>query len=361
MSPRSESVTEDATDHVETPPSKKAKSKKPGIPKDDTKAIRERQEAAIAQILPDTRNHPVLYRGVVQHIERNNLRNGWAKTQLNSTFQHWIKVSPLTARPELEWLLAALAVHASFEPLTLRFLDEVKKRGLEEWAEKQLKKQDPLSSTPVPVEPKTPQQAPHIKTEPGIDSRRLQATPGGARPGQGNSTVLPSIETGIGGTMKRTAPVHPAQPANKRASVFTNQAFSLAGVGGYAGPPVAPQRIVLRDTGTQTDDNISLGNVIEPMLKATEAMTGSKEKLDQHTLALQEHNRVMEEHNRLLSQLLARVPGAQIRPVDNMPRHQFQPQAQEIVSLQQVNHQPRTYFYHPGRESGNSGQMFTFD
>ncbi|KAF5687316.1 hypothetical protein FDENT_5338 [Fusarium denticulatum] len=361
MSPGSESVTEDATDHVETPPAKRAKSRKPGISKDDTKAIRERQEAAIARILPDTANHPALYRGVVQQIERNNLRNGWAKTQLNGTFQHWIKVSPWTARPELEWLLAALAVHASFKPLNLKFMDEVKKRGLKEWAEKQLKKEDPLSSAPVPAEPTTPQQAPQVKTEPGIESRRLQTTPGGARSVQGNSTILPSIETGIGGTLKRTAPVHPAQPANKRASLFTNQAFSPAGVSGYAGPSVAPQRIVLRDTGTQTEDNISLGNVVEPMLKATEAMTGSKEKLDQHTLALQEHNRVMEEHNRLLSQLLARVPGTQIRPVDNMPRHQFQPQAQEIVSLQHVNHQPRTYFYHPGRESGNSGQMFTFD
>ncbi|KAI1025576.1 hypothetical protein LB503_006693 [Fusarium chuoi] len=361
MSPRSESVTEDATDHVETPPSKKARIRNPGISKDDTKAIRERQEAAIAQIHPDTKNHPVLYKGVVQHIERNNLRNGWAKTQLNGTFQHWSRVSTLTARPDLEWLLAALAVHASFEPLNLKFMDEVKKRGLKEWVEKQLKNQDPLSSTPTPAEPTTPQQAPQIKTEPGIDSRRLQATPGGARAGQGNNTVLPSIETGTGGTLKRAAPVHPAQPANKRASVLTNQAFSPAGVSSYAGPPVAPQRIVLRDQGTQTDDNVSWGNVVEPMLKATDAMTGSKEKLDGHTLALQEHNRVMEEHNRLLSQLLARVPGAQIRPVDNMPRHQFQPQAQEIVPLQQVNHQPRTYFYHPGRDSGNSGQMFTFD
>ncbi|KAF5988055.1 hypothetical protein FBULB1_1696 [Fusarium bulbicola] len=361
MSPRSESVTEDTTDHVETPPSKKARVKKPGISKNDTKAIRERQEAAIAQILPDTKNHPVLYRGVVQQIERNNLRNGWVKTQFNSTFQHWNKVSPSTARPDLEWLLTALAVHASFEPLNLKFVDEVKKRGLKEWAGKQLKKKDPLSSSPVPAEPKTPQQAPQIKTEPGIDSRRLQTTPGGARPGQGNSTVLPSIETGTGGTLKRTAPVHPAQPANKRASVFTNQAFFPAGVSSYAGSPVAPQRIVLRDTGTQTEDNISLGNVVEPMLKATEAMTGGKEKLDEHTLALKEHNRVLEEQNRLLSQLLARVPGAQVRPVNSMSHHQFQPQAQEMVPLQQVNHQPRTYFYHPGRESGNSGQIFRFD
>jgi hypothetical protein len=361
MSPGSESVTEDATDHVETPPAKRAKSKKTGISKDDTNAIRERQEAAIARILPDTIHHPALYRGVVHQIERNNLRYGWARTQLNSTFQHWIKVSSWTARPELEWLLAALAVHASFEPLSLKFMEEVKKRGLKEWAEKQLKKKDPFSSTPVPAEPTTPQQAPQVKTEPGIESRRLQMTPGGARPGQGNSTVLPSIETGTGGTLKRTASIHPAQPANKRANTHVDHAYVTAEINRLAELHASQRRNILRDQGTQTDDNISLGNIVEPMLKATEAMTGSKEKLDRHTLALQEHNRVMEEHNRLLSQLLARVPGTQIRPVDNMPRHQFQPQVQEIVSLQHVNHQPRTYFYHPGRESGNSGQMFTFD
>ncbi|KAF5571900.1 hypothetical protein FPHYL_43 [Fusarium phyllophilum] len=355
MSPRSESATEDATDHLETPPSKKARSKKPGIPKDDTKAIRERQEAAIAQILPDTRNHPVLYRGVVQHIERNNLRNGWAKTQLNSTFQHWIKVSPLTARPELEWLLAALAVHASFEPLTLRFLDEVKKRGLKEWAEKQLKKQDPLSSTPIPVEPKTPQQAPHIKTEPGIDSRRQQVTPGGARPGQGNSTVLPSIETGISGTPKRTAPAHPAQPANKRANMQVDQAYVTAEINRLAELHASQRRTVLRDQGTQTDSEIPLQTILASMQEAMGAMKEQSEGLKEQIRLLQEHNMSLLEHDRALADVSGRVRGvSHLRHASNIHHHQIQPQAAEIVALQPVTRQPPTYYYESPRESSNA-------
>ncbi|KAI1037921.1 hypothetical protein LB505_001548 [Fusarium chuoi] len=355
MSPRSESVTEDATDHFETPPSKKARIRNPGISKDDTKAIRERQEAAIAQIHPDTKNHPVLYKGVVQHIERNNLRNGWAKTQLNGTFQHWSRVSTLTARPDLQWLLAALAVHASFEPLNLKFMDEVKKRGLKEWVEKQLKKQDPLSSTPTPAEPTTPQQAPRIKTEPGIDSRRLQATPGGARPGQGNNTVLPSIETGTGGTLKRAAPIHPAQPANKRASVFTNQTFSPAGASGYAGPPVAPQRIVLRDQGTQTDNDVPLQTILASMQEAMGAMKEQSKGLKEQVRLLQEHNMSLLEHDRALADVSGRVRSVNhLRHANNIHHHQIQPQAAEIVALQPVNRQPPTYYYESPRESGNA-------
>ncbi|KAF5553562.1 hypothetical protein FNAPI_6723 [Fusarium napiforme] len=355
MSPGSESVTEDATDHAETPPAKRAKPKKPGISKDDTNAIRERQEAAIARILPDTRNHPVLYKGVVQQIERNNLRYGWAKTQLNSTFQHWTKVSPWTARPELEWLLAALAVHASFEPLSHKFMDEVKKRGLKEWAEKQLKKKDPLSSTPAPAEPTTPQQAPQIKTEPGIESRRLQTTPGGARPAQGNSTVLPSIETGTGGTLKRTVPEHPAQPAKKRASLFTNQAFSPAGVSGYAGTSVAPQRIVLRDTGTQTDNETPVQAILASMQEAMGAMKEQAEGLKEQVRLLQEHNMSLLEHDRALADVSGRVRGvSQLRHTSNIVHHQIQPQAAEIVALQSVSRQPPTYYYESPRDSSNT-------
>ncbi|KAF5988621.1 hypothetical protein FCOIX_379 [Fusarium coicis] len=355
MSPGSESVTEDATDHVETPPAKRAKSKKTRISKDDTDAIRERQEAAIARILPDTINHPALYRGVVRQIERNNLRYGWARTQLNSTFQHWIKVSSWTARPELEWLLAALAVHASFEPLSLKFMDEVKKRGLKEWAEKQLKKKDPFSSTPVPAEPTTPQQAPQIKTEPGIESRRLQTTPGGARPGQGNSTVLPSIETGTGGTLKRTASIHPAQPANKRANTHVDQAYVTAEINRLAELHASQRQTVLRDQGTQTDNETPVQAILASMQEAMGAMKEQSEGLKEQVRLLQEHNMSLLEHDRALADVSGRVRGvSQLRHTSNIVHHQIQPQAAEIVALQSVSRQPPTYYYESPRDSSNT-------
>lgn len=360
MSPETE-LPDSATDHVETPPAKKAKYRNPGIPKDDTKAIRERQEAAIAQIHPDTKNHPVLYRGVIQQIERNNLRKGWANTQLYSTFQQWSRVSTLSARPELEWLLAVLAVHASFEPMNLKFMEDVKRRGLREWAEKQLKKQDPLSSTPIPAEPKTPQQAPRIKTEPGSVSQRLQETPGGARPGQGISNGFPSIETGIGGTLKRTAPVHPAQPANKRANIHVDQAYVTDEINRLTELHASQRRTVLRDQETQTDSEIPLQTILASMQEAMGAMKEQSEGLKEQVRLLQEHNMSLLEHDRALADVSGRVRCVnQLRHASNIHHQQIQPQVAEIVPLQPMNRQPPTYYYESPRESSNSGQIFRF-
>ncbi|KAF5648325.1 hypothetical protein F52700_1017 [Fusarium sp. NRRL 52700] len=357
MSPETEPA-DDRTVNVNTTPARKKKGTKAFVAKGDVEAIEKRHNDAIACIHPDAKKHPSIYQRVVELIKKSSLRRTWGDTQFCKDFTAWCRVSGLDAKPNPDIMLATLAVHDSLGNNNFKFAHDVRTRGLEQWLEKELNKHRPFVSTSTPVEPGTPR----IKTEPGTKSQGPEQ--GQVDPSRGNGSILPSIEGNSGGpvrTMKRTASDHPGQPANKRASAQVDQASSTAKVHRLAELQAPQQRIVLRDTGTQTDDNISLGNVVEPMLKATKAMTGSKEKLDEHTLALQEHNRVMEEHNKLLSQLLARVPGAQVRPVDNMSHHQFQSQPQEIIPLQAVNHQPPTYYYERSRMSGNSGQIFRFD
>ncbi|KAF9771693.1 hypothetical protein IL306_010665 [Fusarium sp. DS 682] len=364
-SPETESVADNSID-VNTAPAqtKRTKSKKQEIAKNDTGAIRARWDAAIACILPGAKKHRKLYKGVIQRIENTNLRKRWIDTQLYMTFQKWVSVSPTDARPDLEWFLAVLAVHDSFDATKPKFMDDVNKRGLKEWAVKQLKKQNPLSSTPVPAEPKTPQQASRVKTEPGINAQGLQATPVGARPGQGNNSVRPSVEINFGGPllgMKRPAPEHPAQPVNKRANTQVVEANDTADVNRHAGLVTLQQRIVLRDQGTQTDSEISIQRVLGSMQAAMGAMKEQAEGLKEQIRQLREHNMSLLEHDRALGEVSGRVRGvSQLRHVSNIHQQQMHPQAAEIVPLQPMNRQAPTYFYESPREPSNSGQIFRF-
>ncbi|KAF4335049.1 hypothetical protein FBEOM_11092 [Fusarium beomiforme] len=365
-SPGTEPVGDSSTDHVDAPPAqaKKARSKKQVIAKDDTDGIRAKWDATIECILPAVKKHPALYRGVVQRIENANLRNKWADTPVYSAFQKWASASPRDARPDLEWFLAVLAVHSSFEGTHPKFMDEVNRRGLKEWAEKQLKKQNPQSSTPLSSEPETPQQEPRVKGEPGIDTQRLQMTPVVLRPGQVNNNIRSSVETDFGGPllgMKRPAPEEPPQSANKRTNFQVVPAYDHADVDRHAGLLGIQRRIVLRDEGTQTDDTIALQGAVEPMLKATAAMKEQAEGLKEQIRQLQEHNMSLLEHDRALAEVSGRVRGvSQLRHVSNIHQQQIQPQATELIPLQPVNRHPPTYYFESPREPSSGGQIFRF-
>ncbi|KAH7264888.1 uncharacterized protein BKA55DRAFT_685371 [Fusarium redolens] len=350
MSSETESA-DNTTDKVEAPPARKAKSSKPMISRDDVEAIRERWDAAIARIHPDAKKHPALYRRVVELIEKSNLRRGWSDTQFYKNFVAWCRVSGPDAQPDPEIFLATLAVHESFGNNNVKFIEEVRKRGLKQWVEHQLRKHLPFVSTPISAEPETPR----VKVEPGASSQGTDRRQVDAA--YRNNIIRPSVEGDFGGpirAVKRPAPEHPAQPANKRASVQVDQALLTAEVHRLAELQASQQRIVLRDAGTQTDNDISLERISEPMLKAAEAMRENNEKQD-------EQIRTLMEHNRLLADLLGRFQASQLRPADSMPRQHFQAQPQEIVPLQSVNHQPPAYYYERPRMTSNSGQIFRFE
>ncbi|KAF4418439.1 hypothetical protein FACUT_11834 [Fusarium acutatum] len=350
MSSETESA-DNRTGKVGTTPARKPKPSKTFIPKDDVEAIEERYNDAIACIHPDAEKHPSMYQRVVDLIKKCNVRRTWGDTQFCKDFTAWCRVSGLDARPDPEVLLATLAVHESLGHNNFKFAHEVRNRGLEQWLEQELRKDQPFVSTPTPVEPETSR----IKTEPGTRSQGPER--GQADPSRRNNIILPSIESNSGGpirAMKRTASDHPGQHANKRASAQVDQASFTAKVHRLAELQVSQQRIVLRDAETQTDNDISLDRISEPMLKAVEAMKENNEKQGQQI-------RTLMEHNRLLADLLGRVQASQLRPVESMPRQHYQGQPQEIVPLQTVNHPPPTYYYERSRVSSNSGQIFRFD
>ncbi|KAF5254383.1 hypothetical protein FANTH_868 [Fusarium anthophilum] len=336
---------------VDTTPARKSRPSKILISKDDVEAIKKRYNDAIACIHPDAKKHPSMYQRVVELIKKCNVRRSWADTQFCKDFTAWCRISGLDAKPDPEILLATLAVHESLGRNNFKFANEVRNRGLKQWLEKELRKDQPFVSTPTPAEPETPR----IKTEPGTRSQGPER--GQADPSRRNDTILPSIESNSGGpvrAVKRTAPGHPGQPANKRASAQVDQASLTAKVHRLAELQASQQRIVLRDAATQTDNDISMERISEPMLKATEVMKENNEKQAKQMRALMEHNR-------LLADLLARVQSSQLRPAESMPRQHYQSQPQEIVPLQAVNHQPPTYYYERPRMSGNSGQIFRFE
>ncbi|RBA19366.1 hypothetical protein FPRO05_09469 [Fusarium proliferatum] len=342
---------DNGTGKVDTAPARKPRPSKPLIPKDDVEAIQKRHDEAIACIHPDTKKHPSMYQRVVELIKKCNVRRGWADTQFYKDFTAWCRVSGLDAKPDHEILLATLAVHESLGSNNFNFAQEIRNRGLEQWLEQELKKHRPFVTTPTPAEPETPR----IKTEPGTRSQGPER--GQADSSRRNNSILPSVETNSGGpflAMKRTAPDHPGQPANKRASAQVDQASFTAKVHRLAELQASQQRIVLRDAGTQTDSDISLERISEPMLEATKAMKANNEKQD-------EQIRTLMEHNRLLADFLGRVQASQLRPAESIPRQYYQGQPQEIIPLQAVNHQPPTYYYERSRVSGNSGQIFRFD
>ncbi|KAF5635598.1 uncharacterized protein FTJAE_6219 [Fusarium tjaetaba] len=349
MSSETESA-DNGTGKVDTTPAIKPKSTKTFISKDDIEAIEKRHNEAIACIHPDAKKHPSMYQRVVELIKKCNVRRTWGDTQFCKNFTAWCRVSGLDARPDPEILLATLAVHETLGHNNFKFAHEVRNRGLEQWLEQELRKDRPFVSTPTPAAPETPR----IKTEPGTRGQGPER--GQADPSHRNDSILPSIESNSGGpvrAMKRTASGHPGQPASKRASAQVDQASLAAKVHRLAELQASQQRIVLRDAATQTDNDISLERISEPMLKAVEAMKENNEKQD-------EQIRTLMEHNRRLSDLLGRVQSSQLRPMESMPRH-YQGQPQEIVPLQAVNHPPPTYYYERSRMSGNSGQIFRFD
>ncbi|KAF4959392.1 hypothetical protein FGADI_1714 [Fusarium gaditjirri] len=350
MSSETESA-DNRTDKAGTAQARKSRPPKPTIPRDDVEAIRKRWDDAISCIHPNAQKHPAMYQRVVELIKKSNLRRGWSDTQFCKDFAAWCRVSGLDARPDPEILLATLAVHESLGNNNFKFDQEVRSRGLKQWVEQELRKHRPFESTPISAEPETPR----IKAEPGTGNQGPERRQ--ADSAHRNDSILPSVESNFGGpirAMKRTVPDHPGLPANKRANTSVDQAGFTAKVCQLAELQASQQRIVLRDAGTQTDNDISLERISEPMLKATEAMRENNEKQD-------EQIRTLMEHNRLLTDLLGRVQASQLRPVDSMPRQHYQAQPQEIIPLQPVNHQPPAFYYERPRMSSNSGQIFRFE
>ncbi|RGP77452.1 hypothetical protein FLONG3_4371 [Fusarium longipes] len=296
-------------------PAKKS-SHKYLIDKRDEEAIKAKRDQVIGLILPTAKNHPEIYESVVKTISKVNLRYTWCNSPLNRDFLSWSRVASSTERPNLVWFLACLATHDSFGKPASTFKEMIEERKLRGWAIEQL--QVPRPSLPAAVltssqkEPhQTPQQAPRAK----IEQRENDDPSGLKRPTPRdwfesiNKRVLPSIED---------------RPAAL---------------------PTQPQRIILRDSGTQTDDFSSLGDFVEDMKQAVQDLKAQTE-------TLKEHNKMLMEHNRALV-------NQQMTPYNNAQQQQMQMQTFEVVPSQPANRGP-SFVFDPSQGSGSNRAVFRF-
>ncbi|KAF4450080.1 hypothetical protein F53441_6724 [Fusarium austroafricanum] len=358
MSPERE-PTDSVPNQGDTPPVKK--SAKHFIDKNDTAGIRKRLDEAIACILPAVKDHPALYKSVVDQIENSSFRRSWADSVFYKSFHAWCVAAGQDARPHHVFFLAALAVYSSFKNPKSKFSEEVVRRGLREWVDKELDRPHPFSSTTVPTRSKSPQQASRVKIEPGTSRQGLvKANSAQVKSQVRDGKVQQSIESDLGSVTtgtKRHAPEHEDKPAIKRANVV-DETFLAARINRLVELQAPQRRVVLKDEGTQTDSDVSLQAVLGPMQAAMEAMKEQADGLKEQIRQLQDHNMILQDHDRALADISGRVRIHQMRPANNIHRQQYQPQAQELVPLAPVNRQPPAYYCDTGRDMGSGGQIF---
>lgn len=302
---------------------------------------RAQYELVLKRIPPAVKDHPLVYERVVHHIKSTSMSRKWVDTGLCRRFFGWCDFSDDRERPKLEIMIATLVVYDWYDVRNSRFDKEVTNRGLRAWVAEQLNVNSQAASAPETTAPATPQQVPQVKTEPGL------------RDDHGADSIRQSIEDENGSAatsgLKRPALEHPAGPINKRANLWMDHAPVASELDKLAVFQPSPQRIVYRETGTQTDNNAAIEEISRPMCKVTAAM--------------EEQTQVLKNHNGMLAHLLERAQGTQLRPstaVAHPQPFQVQAQAQEMVPVHHVNRPlPALYFEH-GQDSGNSGPFLRF-
>ncbi|KAM0307916.1 hypothetical protein HYE67_000397 [Fusarium culmorum] len=301
------------------------------IARDDAKGIKAKADEAIGCILPAAKNHPEVYEATVKMIKGANLRQNWSVTPIFRDFMVWCRASPLDSRPNLVNFLTVLAAHKTFEKTGTKFMDEVEARNLKQWANEQLKVPRLTMSATQLTQSQNSQQAPNVKVE--------QSDKG---MGMLQQLIQNHQGTNTNAGMKRLASHHSDEPANKRVIPSIEREFPAL--------QAQPERIILRDTGTQTDEFSSLGDVIASMKRATQAMDERSQVQDEHNKTLKDDMKTMQE---LFNRALA---NQQVRTINNPQQNQLQ----ELIPLQPASRAPPSFYYDPSLGPGSSGPTFRF-
>jgi hypothetical protein len=314
----------DTNNAGEQAPSPKKKSK----PNDD--AIEERRNAAISWIPDDTKKHPQLYKNVVAHIKKISTQRRFTETSLYKAFMGWSELAKPNDRPKLDYMIAALAVHDSYEGRQRQFQLEIDSRGLREWVDKKLEVPAQTATPARPTVPEAQQKTPQVKTEPGAQNANI-------------NTIRQSIEEDRG--VKRPAPSQSTEPMNKRANIGTSQALETPKV---TAPmlQLPQQRIVFREAGTQTDQAPAIDEASRDIRMATAAM-------NEQTRAMREQFEVMRDNNGMISNAFGRSQLTQARPpINSVQQQAFQIPPQEVYAVPPGTFQPgsRRLFYNPNSE-----------
>lgn len=322
-----EADTNNAGEQASSSPKKKSKAT---IAKPDDEAIEERRNAAISWIPDDTRKHPQLYKNVVAHIKKISTQRRFTETSLYKAFMGWSDLAKANDRPKLDYMIAALAVHDSYEGRQRQFQLEIDSRGLREWVDKKLEVPAQTATPSKPTAPEVQQKIPEVKTEPGTQNANI-------------NTIRQSIEDDRG--VKRPAPSQSIEPVNKRANIGTSQALETP----KATAPMLQlpqQRIVFREAGTQTDQALAIDEASRDIRMATAAM-------NEQTRAMREQFEVMRDNNGMISNAFGRSQLTQARPpINSVQQQAFQIPPQEVYAIPPGTFQPgsRRFFYNPNSE-----------
>ncbi|EKJ70266.1 hypothetical protein NXS19_004986 [Fusarium pseudograminearum] len=308
------------------------------IARDDAEGIKAKADEAISCILPAAKNHPEVYNATVRNIKSANLRQNWTNTPIFKDFMVWCRASPLDSRPNLVNFLTVLAAHDTFEKTGNKFMDEVNARNLKEWANEQLKVPPPAMSATQSTQSQNSQQAPKVKIE--QSDKEMGMLQQLVQNHQGTNTYA---------GMKRPASSHSDEPANKRVIPSIEREFPAL--------QAQPERIILRDTGTQTDEFSSLGDVIASMKRATQTMDERSQVQDEHNKTLQEDMKTLKEDIKTMQELFNRaLANQQVRSINNSQQNQLQ----ELIPLQPANRAPPSFYYDPSLGPGSGGPTFRF-
>lgn len=360
MSPEADSA-ESSAEQAEAPPRKKPSRK---VDKHDRDAIRAKQNSAIACILPLVKEHPELYHQVVDQIKKTNLRSAWSSTAFYRDFMAWCRVSAPAgnARPDLGFFLAVLAVHDSLDMGGSKMNEEIRRLGLREWAEEQLKARRPFP----PIEEQSPSEAPQVTLRVKVEQRESTMLPQ-FRSEDGNNRIRQSIEFDSScqhtTSLKRPSLEHPAELTNKRMKISIDPALATADIrrlGVYGAPQ---QRIVLHHASTQTEGDATLSRALEPILEYMKKLDSRMEALEERDKNFPEHMRTLQDHNRVLREVVERTRDIdQLRLVSNNNAYhqQSQPQFHQMIPVQPAPRQATAFIVGTDCDTNNSGAILRF-
>ncbi|CAJ0547673.1 Ff.00g044270.m01.CDS01 [Fusarium sp. VM40] len=360
MSPEADSAGS-STEQAEAPPRKKPSRK---VDEHDRDAVRAKQNSAIACILPLVKERPELYHQVVDQIKKTNLRSAWSSTTFYRDFMSWCRVSAPAgnARPDLGFFLAVLAVNDSLDMSASKMSEEIRRLGLREWAEEQLKARRPFP----PIEEQSPSEVPQVTPRVKVEQRESTMLPQ-FRSEDGNNDIRQSIEFDSGYQhttgLKRPSLEHPVEPTNKRVKIPIDPALAAANlsrIGVYGAPQ---QRIVLHHASTQTEGDATLSRALEPILEYMKKLDSRMEALEERDKNFPEHMRTLQDHNRVLREVLERTRDIdQLRVVSNNNTYyqQSQPQFRQMVPVQSAPPQATAFILGTDCDTNNSGAFLTF-
>ncbi|KAH6957085.1 hypothetical protein HG530_002629 [Fusarium avenaceum] len=360
MSPEADSAGSSA-EQAEAPPRKKPSRK---VDKHDRDAIRAKQNSAIACILPLVKEHPELYHQVVDQIKKTNLRSIWSSTAFYRDFMSWCRVSAPAgnARPDLGFFLAVLAVNDSLDMSASKMSEEIRRLGLREWAEEQLKARRPFP----PIEEQSPPEAPQVAPRVKVEQRESTMLPQ-FRSEDGNNRIRQSIEfdsscqhtTGL----KRPSLEHPAELTNKRMKIPIDPALAAVDHSRLGVYGASQQRIVLHHASTQTEGDATLSQALGPVLEFMKKIKSQLETLDERTKYLAEQVRAVQDHRRVLREMPERTRDIdQLTVVSNNNAYHQQSQSQfhQMIPVHPDPRQATAFIVRTDCDTNNSGAFFRF-